>query len=107
MLHDKETACRLFCFAPPWHWACPPSLPRSSPPVTSLRADYTFVGYEDLDVEIDFKPRTFANTCHLATTFEDGRAEVWYAPGFGRIKFQRYSGDSLLMSDEISSIVNE
>lgn len=70
-------------------------------------SDYTFVGHEDLEVEIDFKPRTFANTCHLTTTFEDGRAEVWYAPGFGRIKFQRYSGDNLLMSDEISSIVNE
>ena len=67
-------------------------------------ADYTFVGFEDLEVEIGFQPRTFANTCHLTATFEEGRAEVWYAPGFGRIKFQRYSGDMLLMSDEISQI---
>jgi hypothetical protein len=67
-------------------------------------ADYTFVGFEDLEVEIDYVPRTFANTCHLTATVEGGRAEVWYAPGLGRIKFERYSGDMLLIGDEISSI---
>lgn len=66
--------------------------------------DYTFVGFEDLEVEIAYQPRTFANTCHLTATFEDGRAEVWYAPGLGRIKFERYSGDMLLIGDEIQSI---
>lgn len=70
-------------------------------------ADYTFVGFEDLDVEVGFQPRTFSNVCHLTATVEDGRAEVWYAPGYGRIKFERYSGDTLLMGDEIQTLLSE
>lgn len=70
-------------------------------------SDYTFVGFENLEVEIDYQPRTFADTCHLSATGDGNRIEVWYAPGFGRIKFQRYSGDSLLIGDEIESIQAE
>jgi len=70
-------------------------------------SDYTFVGFEDVQAEIDFQPRTFKNACHLTATFEDNRIEAWYAPGFGRIRFQRYLGDQLLMSDEIESIQAE
>jgi len=70
-------------------------------------SDYTFVGFEDLEVKISFQPRIFTSTCHLTATLEDGRAEVWYAPGFGRIKFERYSGDSLLIGDEITTIISE
>ncbi|WMJ67576.1 hypothetical protein [Stenotrophomonas sp. 24(2023)] len=70
-------------------------------------SDYTFVGFQDLDTEIDYAPRTFKDTCHLTAAVEGGRVEAWYAPGFGRIKFERYSGDSLLFSDEIDSITSE
>lgn len=67
-------------------------------------SDYTFVGFEDVDVEIDGQPRTFKDTCHLSATFEDNRIEGWYAAGFGRIKFERYMGKELFMRDEIESI---
>lgn len=70
-------------------------------------SDYTFVGYEDLEVEIDYQRRTFKDTCHLSASFEGERMEAWYAAGFGRIKFERYSGDSRLISDEIDSIIAE
>lgn len=70
-------------------------------------SDYTFVGFEDLATKIDYKDRTFSNTCHLSAEFEGGRMEAWYAPGFGRVKFERYSGDSLLMAEEIDSVIQE
>lgn len=70
-------------------------------------SDYTFVGFEDLPTQIDYKERTFKNTCHLRAEFEGGRMEAWYAPGFGRVQFERYSGDSLLMSESIDSIIQE
>lgn len=68
-------------------------------------ATYTFVGFEDLEAKVDSKPRIFKNTCHLSAEFEDGRMEAWYAPGFGRVKFKRYSGDSLLMGETIDSVI--
>lgn len=67
-------------------------------------SDYTFVGFEDVDVEVDGQPRTFKATCHVSASFEDNRMEGWYAPGFGRIRFERYMGNELLMRDEIESI---
>lgn len=70
-------------------------------------SDYTFVGFEDLSTKIDYKERTFKDTCHLSAEFEGGRMEAWYAPGFGRVQFERYSGDSLLMSESIDSIIQE
>lgn len=70
-------------------------------------SDYTFAGFEDLEVEIDGQPRTFKDTCHVTATFEDNRIEAWYAAGFGRIRFERYMGSELLMRDEIESIENE
>lgn len=70
-------------------------------------SDYTFVGFEDLVVDIAGSPRTFAQTCHLRADVEGGRVEEWYAAGFGRIKFVRYSGDSVLFSDEIETIASE
>ncbi len=66
--------------------------------------DYTFVGFEDVQAEVDNAPRTFKDTCHLTATFEDNRIEAWYAAGFGRIKFERYMGEELLMRDEIEAI---
>ncbi|MFI8719561.1 hypothetical protein ACIGHF_16970 [Stenotrophomonas sp. NPDC077464] len=66
--------------------------------------DYTFVGFENVDATVDGKPRTFDGTCHLTARFEDNRMEVWYAAGFGRIKFERYMGEELLMRDEIEAI---
>ncbi|MBT2768400.1 hypothetical protein J7J08_12200 [Stenotrophomonas sp. ISL-67] len=65
---------------------------------------YTFVGFENVEATVDGNPRTFADTCHLRATFEDNRMEAWYAPGFGRIKFERYMGEELLMRDEIEAI---
>lgn len=70
-------------------------------------SDYTFVGFEDVEAEISYQPRTFKDTCHVTATFEDNRIEAWYAPGFGRIRFERYMGDQRLMSDEIQSIEAE
>ena len=67
-------------------------------------SDYTFVGFEDLETDVGNQPRTFKDTCHVTATFEDNRMEAWYAAGFGRIKFERYMGDELLMHDEIESI---
>ncbi len=67
-------------------------------------SDYTFVGFEDVEAEVGFQPRTFKDTCHVTATFEDNRIEAWYAAGFGRIKFERYVGNELLMRDEIESI---
>ena len=66
--------------------------------------DYTFVGFEDVEATVDDQPRTFKDTCHVSATFEDNRMEAWYAPGFGRIKFERYMGEELLMRDEIEAI---
>ena len=66
---------------------------------------YTFVGFENLETKVNNKERIFENTCHLSAEFEDGRMEAWYAPGFGRVKFKRYSGDSLLMSETIDSVI--
>lgn len=70
-------------------------------------SDYTFVGFEDLAVEIDYQPRTFKDTCHLRARIEGGHIDAWHAPGFGRIKFQRYDGDNLLMGEEIETILQE
>lgn len=67
-------------------------------------SDYTFVGFEDIDADVDNQPRTFKDTCHVTATFEDSRIEAWYAAGFGRIKFERYMGNELLMQDQIESI---
>lgn len=67
-------------------------------------SDYTFVGFEDVEAEVGYQPRTFKDTCHLTATFEDSRIEAWYAAGFGRIRFERYTGNDLLMRDEIQTI---
>ncbi|MET4680111.1 hypothetical protein [Stenotrophomonas rhizophila] len=67
-------------------------------------SDYTFVGFEDVEAEVGYQPRTFKDTCHVTATFEDSRIEAWYAAGFGRIRFERYMGNELLMRDEIESI---
>lgn len=67
-------------------------------------SDYTFVGFEDVEANVDNQPRTFKDTCHVTATFEDNRIEAWYAAGFGRIKFERYMGNELLMQDQIESI---
>jgi len=67
-------------------------------------SDYTFVGFEDLETNVGNQPRTFKDTCHVSATFEDNRIEAWYAAGFGRIKFERYMANELLMHDEIESI---
>ncbi|MEG2805765.1 hypothetical protein [Stenotrophomonas sp.] len=67
-------------------------------------SDYTFVGFEDVQVEIGGAARTFKDTCHVSATFEDNRMEAWYAAGFGRIRFERYLGDDLLMRNEIEAI---
>jgi hypothetical protein len=66
--------------------------------------DYTFVGFENVEVTVDNAPRTFKDACHVTATFEDNRIEAWYAAGFGRIKFARYMGEDLLMRDEIEAI---
>jgi len=65
--------------------------------------DYTG-GFEDVQAEVDNAPRTFKDSCHVTATFEDNRIEAWYAAGFGRIKFERYMGEELLMRDEIEAI---
>lgn len=67
-------------------------------------SDYTFVGFENVEATVDNQPRTFKDTCHVSATFEDNRIEAWYAAGFGRIKFERYMGEELLMRDEIEAI---
>jgi hypothetical protein len=66
--------------------------------------DYTFVGFENVEATVDNAPRTFKDACHVTATFEDNRIEAWYAAGFGRIKFERYMGEDLLMRDEIEAI---
>jgi hypothetical protein len=67
-------------------------------------SDYTFVGFENVEATVDNQARTFKDTCHVSATFEDSRIEAWYAAGFGRIKFERYLGEELLMRDEIEAI---
>lgn len=67
-------------------------------------ADYTFMGFETLTVNIGDTLRTFKDTCHLSARIEGGRVEAWYAAGFGRIKYQQYRGNELLMQDQITAI---
>lgn len=70
-------------------------------------SDFTFVGFEDLSLEVDGKPRTFAGTCRLKAGEGDTSLERWYAPGFGMIQFQRYSGDSVVYSRSLSRVEKE
>lgn len=69
--------------------------------------DYTFVGFEDLELKVDYKPRTFAGTCHLRAEVDDGHAEFWYAPGFGMIQFKRYTVSGLLLAQALESVISE
>lgn len=68
-------------------------------------AHYTFIGFEDLVLEVDSAEHQFENTCHLKAVTENGYAEMWYAPGLGRIKFQRYESGGLLFSEQIKFTV--
>jgi hypothetical protein len=69
--------------------------------------DYTFVGFEDVQTEVNRAPRTFKDSCHVSASSGDERIEVWYAAGYGQIKFERYSGQSLLMHDVIDTIIEQ
>jgi hypothetical protein len=69
--------------------------------------DYVFVGFEDLELPVDFEPRKFPGTCHLKAGDAENSAEFWYAPGFGRVKFVRYMGKEPLMTLQLDSIKSE
>jgi hypothetical protein len=70
-------------------------------------SDFTFVGFEDLELPVDFTPRTFSGTCHLKAGDAESSAEFWYAPGFGLIKFVRYQGKETFFSQQLESIATE
>lgn len=68
---------------------------------------FTFVGFEDLELPVDFKKRKFPGTCRLKAQ-EDGLvAEFWYAPGFGRVKFVRYQNGEAQITLQLDSILSE
>ncbi|WP_318366380.1 hypothetical protein [Enterobacter sp.] len=68
---------------------------------------YTFVGFEDLPLDIDGKERVFKNVCHLRVKEEGKTIETWHAAGFGQIKFKYYEGEMLMLAEEMSEIFEE
>ncbi|MGO4261124.1 hypothetical protein [Lysobacter sp. TAB13] len=70
-------------------------------------SDFTFIGFEDLELSVDFTPRTFSGTCHLKAGDAEHSAEFWYAPGFGLIKFVRFQGKEAFFSQQLESITAE
>lgn len=70
-------------------------------------SEYTFVGFDDLALPVNFATRIFPNTCHLKAREGEAAAEFWYAPGFGLVKFVRYEGDKPLMTLQLDSILSE
>lgn len=69
-------------------------------------ARYTFVGYEDLTVSLDYKPHVFRNACHLRTQRgRKGGGDYWYVPDFGKVKLRIKDDDGdLLLTEEITSL---